>query len=130
VGGFTIIVVSMNGASAMAGAVGAGGLGDPAIRHGYQRFDATVIVVVIVVLWPGQPGAAHRRPLGAAAETTALKFQAGSHADNKVRYKFTHSVTNAVHTGVRQTKRSDRPWPQSLDLHVATVLHAPNQLRS
>jgi len=50
VGGFTITVVSMIGASAMAGAVGAGGLGDMAIRYGYQRFDTTVMVAVIVVL--------------------------------------------------------------------------------
>ncbi len=50
VGGFTITVVSLIGASAMAGAVGAGGLGDIAIRYGYQRFDTTVMVVVIVLL--------------------------------------------------------------------------------
>ena len=50
VGGFTITVVTMIGASAMAGAVGAGGLGDLAIRYGYQRFDTTVMAVVIVVL--------------------------------------------------------------------------------
>lgn len=34
----------------MAGAVGAGGLGDLAIRYGYQRFDTTVMAVVIVIL--------------------------------------------------------------------------------
>ncbi|WP_020181420.1 methionine ABC transporter permease [Methylopila sp. M107] len=50
VGGFTITVVTMIGASAMAGAVGAGGLGDMAIRYGYQRFDTTVMAAVIVVL--------------------------------------------------------------------------------
>jgi D-methionine transport system permease protein len=50
VGGFTITVVSLIGASAIAGAVGAGGLGDLAIRYGYQRFDTVVMVVVIVVL--------------------------------------------------------------------------------
>ena len=50
VGGFTITVVTMIGASAMAGAVGAGGLGDMAIRYGYQRFDTTVMVAVIIVL--------------------------------------------------------------------------------
>ena len=50
VGGFTITVVSMIGASAMAGAVGAGGLGDVAIRYGYQRFDTTVMSVVIAIL--------------------------------------------------------------------------------
>jgi len=50
VAGFTITVVSMIGASAMAGAVGAGGLGDVAIRYGYQRFDTTVMMVVIAIL--------------------------------------------------------------------------------
>ncbi|MFE1599557.1 methionine ABC transporter permease [Methylobacterium sp. ID0610] len=50
VGGFTITLVSMIGASAMAGAVGAGGLGDLAIRYGYQRFDTTVMAIVIAVL--------------------------------------------------------------------------------
>lgn len=50
VAGFTITLVSMIGASAMAGAVGAGGLGDLAIRYGYQRFDMGVMVGVIVIL--------------------------------------------------------------------------------
>ncbi len=40
----------LGGSSAMAGAVGAGGLGDLAIRYGYQRFDTTVMVTVIVLL--------------------------------------------------------------------------------
>jgi D-methionine transport system permease protein len=48
--GFTITVVSMIGSSAMAGAVGAGGLGDLAMRYGYQRFDTNVMVSVIAVL--------------------------------------------------------------------------------
>jgi D-methionine transport system permease protein len=50
VGGLTITLVSMIGASAMAGAVGAGGLGDVAIRYGYQRFDTTVMAAVIAIL--------------------------------------------------------------------------------
>ncbi|MFK4771909.1 methionine ABC transporter permease [Rhizobium sp. ZW T2_16] len=50
VGGFTITIVSMIGASAMAGVIGAGGLGDVAIRYGYQRFDTTVMLTVIAVL--------------------------------------------------------------------------------
>ena len=50
VGGFTITVVALIGASAMAGAVGAGGLGDLAIRYGYQRFDTQVMLIVIAVL--------------------------------------------------------------------------------
>ncbi|WP_043328853.1 methionine ABC transporter permease [Curvibacter gracilis] len=69
VAGFTITVVSMIGASAMAGAVGAGGLGDIAIRYGYQRFDTQVMVLVIVLLialvcsvqWVGDRWARHLR---------------------------------------------------------------------
>jgi D-methionine transport system permease protein len=34
----------------MAGVVGGGGLGDIGIRYGYQRFDAAVMVTVVVVL--------------------------------------------------------------------------------
>lgn len=50
VGGFTITIVALISSSAMAGAVGAGGLGDLAIRYGYQRFDTQVMLIVIAVL--------------------------------------------------------------------------------
>lgn len=50
IGGFTITVVALTGSTAMAGAVGAGGLGDLAIRYGYQRFDTLVMATVIVIL--------------------------------------------------------------------------------
>jgi D-methionine transport system permease protein len=50
VAGFTVTLVTLIGASAMAGAVGAGGLGDLAVRYGYQRFETTVMVVVVLVL--------------------------------------------------------------------------------
>ena len=48
--GFTVTLVTLIGASAMAGAVGSGGLGDLAIRYGYQRFETDVMIVVVVVL--------------------------------------------------------------------------------
>ena len=48
--GFTVTLVTMIGASAMAGAIGAGGLGDLAIRYGYQRFNTGIMVGVIIVL--------------------------------------------------------------------------------
>jgi D-methionine transport system permease protein len=48
--GFTVTLVTLIGASAMAGAVGAGGLGDLAIRYGYQRFETDIMAGVIVVL--------------------------------------------------------------------------------
>ena len=44
------MLVTLIGASAMAGAVGSGGLGDLAIRYGYQRFETNVMIVVVVVL--------------------------------------------------------------------------------
>jgi ABC-type methionine transport system permease subunit len=48
----TIMSITLIGYSAMAGAIGGGGLGDLAIRYGYQRFrpDVTVSTVVILVL--------------------------------------------------------------------------------
>jgi D-methionine transport system permease protein len=50
IAGFTVTLVLLVGASAMAGAVGAGGLGDLTIRYGYQRFETSVMFAVIVVL--------------------------------------------------------------------------------
>ncbi|MGN6303623.1 MAG: methionine ABC transporter permease [Mesorhizobium sp.] len=50
VSGFTVTIITLVGASAMAGAIGAGGLGDLAIRYGYQRFETTVMVAVVAVL--------------------------------------------------------------------------------
>ena len=50
VAGFTVTLVTLIGASAMAGAIGAGGLGDLAIRYGYQRFETNVMSAVVVVL--------------------------------------------------------------------------------
>ena len=50
VAGLTITVVSLIGYSAMAGAVGGGGLGDLGIRYGYQRFQPEVMAAVVVVL--------------------------------------------------------------------------------
>ena len=40
----------MINSSAIAGAIGAGGLGDIAYRYGYQRFDMQMMFAVIVVL--------------------------------------------------------------------------------
>ena len=50
IGGMTVTVIAMINASAMAGAVGAGGLGDLAIRYGYERYETRVMFEVIVVL--------------------------------------------------------------------------------
>jgi len=48
--GLTITIVSLIGYSAMAGAVGGGGLGDLGIRYGYQRFLPDVMAAVVLVL--------------------------------------------------------------------------------
>ena len=50
VAGFTVTIVTMINSSAIAGAIGAGGLGDIAYRYGYQRFDMQIMFAVIVVL--------------------------------------------------------------------------------
>ena len=42
--------IALVGYTAMAGVVGAGGLGDLAIRYGYQRFQDDVMVVTVVML--------------------------------------------------------------------------------
>ncbi|GAA2118643.1 methionine ABC transporter permease [Kocuria atrinae] len=52
--GYTFLVIGITDMSAMAGAIGAGGLGDFALRLGYQRFNdevtwAAVIVIIILV---------------------------------------------------------------------------------
>lgn len=46
----TVVMVSLVGASAMAGTIGGGGLGDLAIRYGYQRFQADIMIITIIVL--------------------------------------------------------------------------------
>ncbi len=48
--GVTITIINLIGYSAMAGAVGGGGLGDLAIRYGYQRFQVEVMIATIIVL--------------------------------------------------------------------------------
>jgi D-methionine transport system permease protein len=50
--GVTITIISLIGLTAMAGAVGGGGLGDFAIRYGYQRYqtDITIVTVIILIL--------------------------------------------------------------------------------
>ncbi|MFC4060160.1 methionine ABC transporter permease [Planomonospora corallina] len=50
VAGLTVTVVALISYSAMAGAIGGGGLGDLAIRYGYHRFETTLMVVTVVAL--------------------------------------------------------------------------------
>lgn len=46
----TTIIINLIGFSAMAGTVGGGGLGDLAVRYGYQRYDTTLMIAIVVVL--------------------------------------------------------------------------------
>lgn len=48
--GITITVINLISYSAMAGAIGGGGLGDVAIRYGYQRFRADIMLITVVIL--------------------------------------------------------------------------------
>jgi D-methionine transport system permease protein len=48
--GVTITFIRLVGLTAMAGAVGGGGLGDFAIRYGYQRFQTDITIVTVIVL--------------------------------------------------------------------------------
>lgn len=50
ISGLTLTIISIIGYSAMAGAVGGGGLGDAAIRNGYQRYNTEVMVVTVIIL--------------------------------------------------------------------------------
>lgn len=46
----TTVIIALIGESAMAGAIGGGGLGDLAIRYGYQRFRPEVMIATVIVL--------------------------------------------------------------------------------
>ena len=50
IAGLTLTIINLIGYSAMAGAVGGGGLGDLAIRYGYQRFRTDVLLVAVVII--------------------------------------------------------------------------------
>ena len=57
VDGLTLTIINLIGYSAMAGTIGGGGLGDLAIRYGYQRFrteimiSAVIVIVILVILF-------------------------------------------------------------------------------
>ena len=48
--GATLTAINLVGYSTMAGAIGGGGLGDLAVRYGYQRFRGDVMLITVVVL--------------------------------------------------------------------------------
>ena len=48
--GAAVATINILGYSAMAGAVGGGGLGDIAIRYGYHRYQADIMIVTVILL--------------------------------------------------------------------------------
>jgi len=50
VAGVTLTIINLIGYSAMAGAIGGGGLGDLAIRYGYQRFRSDIMAAAVIVI--------------------------------------------------------------------------------
>ncbi|HEX2548740.1 MAG TPA: methionine ABC transporter permease [Gammaproteobacteria bacterium] len=50
INGLTLTLIALIGYSAMAGAIGGGGLGDLAIRYGYQRFDYQIMLITIAIM--------------------------------------------------------------------------------
>jgi D-methionine transport system permease protein len=50
ISGLTTVSINIIGFSAMAGTVGGGGLGDLAIRYGYQRYDFTLLIIIVIIL--------------------------------------------------------------------------------
>jgi D-methionine transport system permease protein len=50
VNGITLMLITLIGYSAMAGAIGGGGLGDLAIRYGYERFNITIMCITVIIL--------------------------------------------------------------------------------
>ena len=48
--GITLMLITLVGYSAMAGAIGGGGLGNVAIMYGYERFEINIMIVTVVIL--------------------------------------------------------------------------------
>ena len=50
ISGLTLTIINLIGYSAMAGTIGGGGLGDLAIRYGYQRFRPSYLVAAVIII--------------------------------------------------------------------------------
>jgi len=48
--GMTLMLITLVGYSAMAGAIGGGGLGNLAIMYGYERFEVNIMIATVVIL--------------------------------------------------------------------------------
>jgi D-methionine transport system permease protein len=49
-GAITVTTIALIGYSAMSGVIGGGGLGDLAVRYGYQRFNTPVMIITVIIL--------------------------------------------------------------------------------
>ncbi len=84
--GATLTVIGLVGYSAMAGAVGGGGLGELAINYGYQRFNvwvmletvAILVILVQLVQWWGDRMARTRRVLSTIILSLLVLFSGGA----------------------------------------------------
>lgn len=50
ISGITLTIINLIGYSAMAGTIGGGGLGDLAVRYGYQRFRTDVMIAAVAII--------------------------------------------------------------------------------
>ena len=101
--GATLTVIGLVGYSAMAGAVGGGGLGELAINYGYQRFDVwvmlqTVIILVVLVQfvqWMGDRMALQRKALTVIVASVVILL-----GGLGLQYGLTPSVEKQLRVGV------------------------------
>lgn len=50
IAGITITIINIIGYSAMAGTIGGGGLGDVAVRYGYERFRTDILIISVIIM--------------------------------------------------------------------------------
>lgn len=80
ISGVTLTIITLIGYSAMAGAIGGGGLGDLAIRYGYQRFRTDVMIESVVIIVAMVEVIQF---LGNKAATLVVKYPIGSFGHQK-----------------------------------------------
>ena len=93
----TTTVVALIGYSAMAGTVGAGGLGDIAIRYGYQRFETGLMWITVAIL----------------AVVISLIQLAGDYAARGLHRRGAHSGAGPRLRLLRERQRAAAPAPEA-----------------
>jgi uncharacterized membrane protein len=100
VAGLTITFVSLVGYSAMAGAIGGGGLGDLGIRYGYQRYITEVMVAVVLILivfvQPCRVSATGWSAASAIADTTAAQINQSNAKQLRVNMQRRNVLKGAI----------------------------------